>query len=294
MKIRGLRVTRQHLLRPSEGLGLILGRPSPRRVKASTQLKFLLSVLGLERFHYGFWDGEPATLEGLKAAQKSYSDRLRSWIPKDVKSILDVGCGIGTDALELGELGYEVEGLSPDPFQQQEFVSRTGLPFYLSRFQDLEPSRTYDLVLMSESSQYIWLGALFEAVKRVARPGGYLLISDYFVVSHDDSALSKSGHFLDEFLARARDSGLVLERQEDITDRVTPTLDLAAHWYHHYVVPGVEVLTESARGRHPRSFRVGRFLLRPLLMRLARQKEMIDSEGFRRTKRYLVMLFKVG
>lgn len=294
MKIRGHRVEKIHLVRPRELLGLILGRPSPRRVKASTQLKFLQRVLGLERFHYGFWDGEPATLEGLKAAQRSYSDRLRSWIPKDVKSILDVGCGIGTDALELGELDYEVEGLSPDPFQQQEFVSRTGLPFYLSRFQDLEPIRTYDLVLMSESAQYIWLGALFEAVRRVARPGGYLLISDYFVIAHDDSALTKSGHLLDDFLARARDCGLVLERQEDITDRVTPTLDLAAHWYQHRVVPGIEVVTESVSGRHPRSFRVGRALLRPLLKRVAEQREMLDSEGFSRTKRYLVMLFKVG
>jgi MPBQ/MSBQ methyltransferase len=102
-------------VRPRELVGWILRRPSKRRVKIATSLRFLHEVLGLERLHYGLWDGEDLDLDGLRAAQERYSERLRSWIPEGVSSILDVGAGVGTDALELSRAGYEVEGLSPDP-----------------------------------------------------------------------------------------------------------------------------------------------------------------------------------
>ena len=39
-------------------------------------LRFYIDVLGLEHLHYGLWDGDPLTLDGLMAAQERYTDHL--------------------------------------------------------------------------------------------------------------------------------------------------------------------------------------------------------------------------
>jgi SAM-dependent methyltransferase len=231
-------------------------RRSPRRVKVSTALRFYHEVVGLDHLHYGLWNGEPLTLDGLKVAQDRFTRHLLSWIPEGVRSVLDVGCGIGSTALMLKQSGYEVEGLSPDPYHQSVFSRRVGTPFHLSRFQEFRPLRRYDLVLMSESAQYIWLDRLFPAVGASA-PGGHLLVADYFTVNGAKGALGRSGHALDRFLAEARTAGLDLVRREDVTERVAPTLELARSWIERYLDPclalvsGITFRTDRRR-RGPR------------------------------------------
>lgn len=286
-------LTPRLLRRPRELVGWILNRPSKRRVKVATSLRFLHEVLGLERLHYGLWDGEPLTLAGLESAQRRYSELLHSWIPDGVRSILDVGAGVGTDALALSRLGYEVEGLSPDPYQQQRFVERTGLPFHLARFQDHRPGRTYDLVLMSESAQYIWIEALCDKVRELA-PGGWLLLADYFVDAKTVPDYLKSAHPLPDFRRRAAAAGLRLEREEDVTERVLPTLELAASWLDRYVEPTVDILTDTFEGRRPGLARLARPLLRRALDKGRRKRRELDAEEFARNSRYLVMLWSVA
>lgn len=268
-------------------------RRSPRRVKVSTALRFYHEVLGLDHLHYGLWNGDAFTLEGLKTAQDRFSRHLQSWIPAPVRSVLDVGCGIGSTALMLRQAGFDVEGLSPDPYHRQEFARRVGSPFHLSRFQEFRPPRTYDLVLMSESAQYIWLDRLFKAVRRSAQPGGYLLVADYFTVNGCQGPLARSGHPLDAFFDEAAAAGLALERREDITDRVAPTLDLARSWLHSYVEPCLAVASDSFRARHPHLARLAGWLLKRRLGRLHEQLQLVDSAGFKHHKRYLVLLFRV-
>ncbi|HUF78448.1 MAG TPA: class I SAM-dependent methyltransferase [Thermoanaerobaculia bacterium] len=268
-------------------------RRSPRRVKVSTALRFYHEVLGLDHLHYGLWNGEAFTLAGLKAAQDRFSKHLRTWIPGDVGSVLDVGCGIGSTALMLKQTGLDVEGLSPDPYHREEFARRVGTPFHLSRFQEFRPARSFDLVLMSESAQYIWLDRLFPAVRRSTAAGGYLLVADYFTVNGCDGPLARSGHPLKDFLEEAEATGLALERREDITDRVAPTLDLARGWLRSYVEPCLTVASDSFRARHPHLTRAAGWVLRRRLERVRELVQLIDSEEFKRHKRYLVLRFRV-
>lgn len=268
-------------------------RRSPRRVKVSTALRFYHEVLGLDHLHYGLWNGEPFDLAGLKKAQDRFSRQLCDWVPPGVGSVLDVGCGIGSTTLMLRGEGYDVEGLSPDPYHRDAFVRRVGAPFHLSRFQEFRPERRYDLVLMSESAQYIWLDRLFPSVRRAAAAGGHLLVADYFTVDGTTGVLARSGHPLAAFLEEAERAGLVLERREDVTDRVAPTLDLARSWLHSYVEPCLSIASESFRGRHPYLSRLGRWLLRGRLEKMRDLRTLVDSERFREHKRYLLLLFRV-
>ena len=268
-------------------------RKKPQRVKVSTSLRLMREVLELDHLHYGLWQGEPLDLEGLKQAQERYAEKLCDWVPEGVCSILDVGCGTGSMALRLRDRGFEVEGLAPDPYLGELFADRTGLPFHLGRFQEFEPARGYDLVLMSESVQYIWLDSLFPRVRRVA-PAGHLLLADYFVVDNDGSPAARSGHPLDGFLERAAESGCELVRREDVTEQAAPTLELAAGWLDRYGVKIGQVLSDRARRRNPWLYRLGEKLVGGRIRRkLEQERTLCDPEIFRRLKRYELMLFRV-
>ena len=268
-------------------------RKSPRRIKASTALRLYHEVLRLDHLHYGLWDGENPTLENLRTAQDRYLERLLAEIPAGVRTVLDVGCGVGTTSRVLRDRGYEVEGLSPDPIQCGHFEERVGRPIHLGRFQEFVSAHPFDLVLMSESAQYIWIDELFDAVRRNV-DAGWLLVGDYFVVGPEPVRHDRSGHRLDEFLARAHASGFELELQEDITERVLPTLDLARSWYDELMMPTLAIVRDAVEARRPWLIRLGDWWFgrrfRRELEKLARQ---ISSEEFRRNKCYLLMRFRI-
>ncbi len=266
-------------------------KSSPRRVKISFSLRFYAEVLKLRHLHYGLWDGEPLTLDGLRSAQQRYSETLATWIPDGVRSVLDVGCGIGTFAAMLEKRGLDVEGLSPDPYQQRCFAERVGAPFHLVRFQELVPSKTYDLVLMSESVQYIWMDSLFAAVRRTA-PTGHWLLADYFRVKVKGQLADGSGHDLEAFMTAAEHNGLVLEKQEDITDRVLPTLDLGRQWLEGHIDPTLRLVDETLAARYPWLHALGKRLLKRRLAKAQADRLLINSEHFKKTRRYLIMRFR--
>jgi len=263
-----------------------------RPPKVDLSLKILHEVFGLEHLHYGLWDGEPLTLDGLKAAQQRYQDYLHSWIPGDVRRVLDVGAGVGTGALALKRRGCHVEGLSPDPYQRERFIALTGLPFHLARFQEHRLTAAFDLVLMSESAQYIPVAALFARARPLV-PRGHLLVADYFRRPNLTRHLNKSGHQLDAFLAAAAASGFELVRREDVTSRVTPTLDLARLWVERHADPALRIGYEALARRHRIVFWLARALIERLLAKLQSQRHVLDGAEFARTKSYELMLFRV-
>jgi MPBQ/MSBQ methyltransferase len=270
--------------------------PKKRRqpVKVSTSLRLMREVLDLDHLHFGLWQGEPLDLDGLKAAQERYAEKLCDWVPEGVRSILDVGCGTGSMALRLRDRGYEVEGLAPDPYLGEVFSERTGLPFHLARFQEFEPERRYDLVLMSESAQYIWLDSLFPHVCRVS-PDGYLLLADYFVVENDGSPAARSGHPLDRFLERAAEHGCELVRREDVTEQAAPTLALASSWLDRYGLRIAAVLAERAQRRNPWLYALGeRMVGHRMRRKIEQERSLCDPEVFLRLKRYELMLYRVS
>lgn len=269
------------------------GASKRRRVQVNLPLRFCHEVLGLEHLHYGLWDGEPLGIEGLKGAQKRYTEHLVEWIPPEVETLLDVGSGTGATGRLLRDRGYQVEGLSPDPYQQRLFERRVERPFHLGRFQEFVPPHPYDLVLMSESSQYIWLDSLFPAVRRAA-PAGHLLVADYFVLERGSKDPAKSGHPLDAYLEKAAAAGLELLRQEDVTERAVPTLELATEWLERYVDPSLTMFGDHLAVRYPRLFRLARRLFgRRIGGHLENGRAEVSSADFRRLKCYQFLLFRV-
>lgn len=265
---------------------------SNKQVKGKTALRFYHEVLHLDELHFGLFDGDPLTFDGLRRAQRRYDERLLQLIPPSTRRILDVGAGTGAISALLSERGYEVEGLSPDPYLRDIYTQRTGLPFHLDWFERFQPTRRYDTVLMAESAQYIPLDRLFEAAVNCA-PGGHLLLADFFVVREEDSELSRRGHPLEAFERGAAARGLVEEHREDITEATLPTMDLARTWVERHVEPALAIARESYGRKHPWLSRVASWLLRDRIAEWRKSLQLVDSAEFARLKRYLILRYRL-
>ena len=143
-------------------------------------LKLYSKTIQSSFLHYGFWDDpslvdlESMTLQEVKKAQNRYIENLSSFIPEDVKSILDVGCGIGGNTEFLMNCGFELETLSPDDFQEiaikEKFGSR--IPFHHCKFENFQVEKEFDLILESESACYIKIDQGFLKAREALRDGG--------------------------------------------------------------------------------------------------------------------------
>ncbi len=265
---------------------------SKKAPKNDRALRFYRDVLGLERLHYGMWEpGEPLTIEYLKGAQKRYEDFLISNIPEGTKRILDVGCGTGELCLHLKNAGFEVEGLSPDQNQEIAFRQKVDSPFHFTRFEEARFDSLFDCLIMSESCQYIPLQLIFPVAASALKPGGHLMVCDYFVTDRNAGLLSKSGHNHAEFLAQVETHGFTIIKQEDITAKILNTLVMADELARRSIL-GLQILSEKFRTRNPLITRLILWLGRKKIRKVEEQLVLLDAEKFAAAKRYEFFLMR--
>lgn len=221
--------------------------------KTDWGLKFYLDVLKLRSLHFGLWEGDPLTLKGMRSAQERYTEQLLNLIPEGVKTVLDAGCGTGTTAEKLKSRGYEVECLNPDKYQENLFKEKfhNTIPFHPVKFEEFTSTapKKYDLILMSESSQYMDTVKMAEKAKSILSPGGWLLIADYF--RKEDTTFYKTCRMKDEFLRKIKSAGFDLVEEKDITEKVIPTLTMGKKIYDEYALPTIEILSGYFRENQP-------------------------------------------
>ena len=268
-------------------------------------LKLYTKILDSPYLHYGYWDeGQAASYEDfslaqLVAAQERYVENLAGHIPQGVRSILDVGCGIGGNSTFLRERGFEVEALSPDAYQQQQQLhSRYGdsIPFHLTPFESFETDRRYDLILMAESASYIEARAAAAKTLALLKPHGHWLVCDYYTVGTDvsDSPHLTKTHSLREYLSLTEAEGFELLGQTDITANVVPSLDIARRIYDRVLEPAFAFIHTSVQNRHPWLTSVLERLFRDKVQKQIAQLELLSSEEFRRHRRYVILLLRAG
>lgn len=221
--------------------------------------------------HYGYWDeGLDVQVRNLPKAQDAYSEFLFSHIPQGVRRILDVGMGAGNLAWQLRERGYDVEGVSPSGLLTGHAREHLGADFriYEGRFEDVEVRGSYDLVLFSESYQYIDLPTTFAKSLSLLRPGGHILICDFFKRDVPGKSVVGGGHSLAGFLEELKRHPVEMLTDLDITAQTAPNLDLVGDMGERLVKPLGELAVYALEHNYPRLWRLLRWRYRRKLEKL--------------------------
>jgi SAM-dependent methyltransferase len=279
----------------SRELGLVLAR----------------QLLDVEDLHYGLWDTDlELKLGNLAVAQQRYNDMLIAQLPKSEREVrvLDIGCGTGQLLRQLLDRGYSADGVIPSKDLGdavcRKLADRSGYRsrIFDCRFEDFpvaECRRRYDVALFSESFQYISPSVSLPILQAILKPGGLLLISDFF---KNDAPESTSldpgfggGHPLKDFYASMKLTPFVLVKDEDITRRVSPNMELVNDLLMNRIKPATLAIGRYVEGRYP--------LLAKLALRLVRKK--LDKlnhkyfsghrskEVFERYKTYRLLLYRL-
>ena len=252
--------------------------------------------------HYGFWDdpksvtAENLSLYDIVAAQDRYIEHLASFIPEDVKTILDVGAGIGGNSSYLLNKGYKVEALSPDEYQEQVFAEKYNgeVKFHRAKFEDFDSEKQYDLVLESESACYIQIQSGWKTARKTICDGGYLLVSDYFLHHNDGSGdwHIKASHNEKMYMEIGEEYGFKLLKEYDQTENTMPTLDSAKAFMERYIYPTVEFSSNYMDKNYSFIMKILKKAFGKRVNEKMKQLSLLDSNEFRKYKRYMIFLFQ--
>jgi len=173
----------------------------------------------IDYFHYGLWTAET---KNIKEAQENLARIMKSLIPKGVKRILDVGCGLGKTTVDLTMAGYETIGISPDTKLME--MAKTKYKDYTSHlietsFEEYKTDKKFDLILFQESSQYIFdLDFLFAHSHKLLNKVGYILTCDEIRYIPEGPLHEKKN-----ILSMAYKHNFKVVHNEDITEKIINT-----------------------------------------------------------------------
>ncbi len=275
-------------------------RVDSREVGLVAGLNLFHFFLGTRDLHYGLWgDDLEVRIQNLPEAQRRYSEFLLSHIPDGVERILDVGCGAGGVATELIARGYRVEGVSPSPLLSNAARNQAGEDFVIheGRFEDVRfaDDDRFDLVLFSESFQYIDLDHVLEYARRRLNPGGHVLICDFFKVRAEGRSVIGGGHPIEKFRAALELSGLEVLEDIDITAETAPNLDIVAQMGQELFMPTAELVGYAFDRNHPWLSRLFRWKYQKKLRKIRRKYLSGERNGanFARHKVYRLLLLRL-
>lgn len=288
-----------------------------KQTMSSRELGLVLAqqLLDVDDLHYGLWDADlPLTLGNIAMAQQRYTGLLLAHIARLLNGnkaprILDVGCGTGHMLEQLLAQGYQVDAVNPSPALNRQVRARlnrlpdTRVQLFECGFESLPgvpAAQRYDLLLFSESFQYIPLVDIFNISPRLLRPGGQLLVCDFFKTdAHCDGAAGdrsfSGGHVLRTFYDELAASRFSLQHDEDLTARISPNIALLDEWLMQRVLPASQSIHSYLTGRYPWSTRLLKWLGRRKLARL-RYKYLSGNRNqamFEKYKSYRLLVLRL-
>ncbi len=258
---------------------------------------FLRYFFETEYLHFGYWKpGVDLKFSNLKQAQCVYIDELFKLIPADVKSILDVGCGSGEMASQLLKLDYQVDAVCPASIMSENAAKKLGSKstLYECKYEDLDIDKKYDLIIFSESIQFIQIRDAFAQCRRYGKK--YILIADLFKNDMPEKGPIGGGKPYLEFLQEKDNFGFREISNIDITDFIAPGFDLETDAINNFIKPLLSVINRIMAIRNSVFIKLGVFLYRKKLQKI--KTRYLDnpnrsSKTFTEYKSYRFILLEI-
>ncbi|MEX0268101.1 class I SAM-dependent methyltransferase [Leptolyngbyaceae cyanobacterium UHCC 1019] len=280
--------------------------PLPLRISNPTRyqnaaLNYYLNITDSPYLHYGYWEPQPQspedlTIAKLRSAQAAYTQKLMAFIPEGTQAILDVGCGTGGNATYLLDRGFTVEGLAPDPFQQERFLAATSgrALFHLTRFEDFKTVQSYDLVLLSESSQYMSAQDIAQGAIRVLRQGGYLLLADMLRsdATYTEGIFSNC-HVVEDLHQALIQNGFTLVKMEDISTQAAPTIDIGVDAFRRFGLSTLKYIADVVQIAVPPIYQLLRWVYKRWMQKPV-EEGLQAGEIFNRHLCYQIQLWQLS
>lgn len=268
-----------------------------REVGLELGLRIYKFFLKSEYLHYGYFkDGLDTDVANLKKAQDNYAELIFTNIPKGTKTILDVGCGSGKTAEQLVSKGYVVDCVSPGQILTAYAKNMLGdkVNFFQCKFEDLVTDKKYDLVLFSESFQYIPMDKSIPGALKLLNPGGYIIVSDFFHTDPEGRSKLGGGHDYQIWLQYKDSFPIKTLVEKDITAETSPTIDLVNQLNAEVIKPVWTSAWALGEDRFPFIIKIVRRLYRKKLQKLENKHFTGQRNGelFRKYKKYIFYLFR--
>jgi MPBQ/MSBQ methyltransferase len=239
-------------------------------------LNYYLGVTDSPYLHYGYWEplptsSEELTIERLRIAQEAYAAKLLGFIPRETRTVLDVGCGTGGNAAYLLDRGFVVEGLAPDPFQQERFLKCTHgqAIFHLTNFENFKATHPYELILLSESSQYMAALDIANCASNHLSSGGYLLLADMMRSDGNyKQGIFSNCHVVTELQTALVQAGFTLVKTEDISAQIVPTIDLCVNKFRRFGLSTTSYLANLIEIAVPPLYKILRWIFHRWVQKL--------------------------
>ena len=292
----------------SKEMGLVLGQ----------------QLLGVDDLHYGLWDDDlTLSLSNLAEAQQRYTDLIISALPSaegGKTRVIDIGCGTGHILAQLINQGFLADGLVPAPKLAEQVRARlekystisdanldkSSARLFENTFEEFpmeEHNNYYDAALFSESYQYIPMSASFPILAHIVKPGGLIVICDFFKTEHDGDGQPGDqsfggGHRMDQFYAELGKHPFTLLRDEDITKRVSPNIKLVDETLTQKLIPAGQTLNRYLTDNYPKTYGLIKKIFNLFFGKKLRKQKYKYFSGFRtqavfeRYKTYRLIVLK--
>ena len=275
----------------------VKNKVSSQRVGLDIGLAIGRFFLNTEDLHYGYWPkGKTATIQNFAEAQKAHSKLIIDHIPDGTQRILDVGSGSGNLALKLINKGFQVDCVIPSEFLAEQVQAKLGnqSTIHICGFEDVPESEKYDLILFSESFQYVKLGESMVKIMTMLNPGGHLLICDFFRRDVPGKSPMGGGHSWQGFQDIITKHPLKMVTDLDITKETAPTIDLLAKFNADVVTPISEMSGEYLIDHYPRITRLLQWKFKKRIEKISRiyLSGAVNGYSFKQFKEYHLLVYE--
>jgi len=272
-----------------------------QEVGLELSLIFAKYFLKTDYLHYGYWpDGLELDISNLAKAQENHSHFLIFHLPEKINKILDVGCGTGKLASLLIENGYQVDCVSPSILLTDHARGMVGdkSNIFRCKYEDLQTENRYDLILFSESFQYVGMdAATWNKTFNLLNSNGHILIMDFFKTDAQGTSPLGGGHDLKEFYQTIALFPFKQLKDIDITQQTAPNLRLIDDFLTKAGVPAWNLILSYLAEAAPILFKFLTWKFKDKLKKIERKycSGTRNAENFSRFKSYRLLLYqKIG